>query len=43
MGEKFDYGKKGSFWHLIKFTLGNSFDLPKLVFLTYRKAKELVL
>jgi hypothetical protein len=29
MGEKFDYGKRGSFWHLIKFTLERSLDLPK--------------
>jgi hypothetical protein len=28
--------KMGSFWHLIKFTLERSFDLPKQVFLTYR-------
>jgi hypothetical protein len=33
MGEKFDYGKRGSLWHLIKFTLERSFDLPKQVFL----------
>jgi hypothetical protein len=32
MGEKFDYDKKGEFWHLIKFTLEKSFDLPKQVF-----------
>jgi hypothetical protein len=25
---------KGGFWHLIKFTLQRSFDLPKQVFLT---------
>jgi hypothetical protein len=37
VGEKFDYGKRGSFWHLIKFTLERSFDLPKQVFLIYRK------
>jgi hypothetical protein len=29
-------GKWGSFWHLIKFTLEKSFDLPKQVFLTYK-------
>jgi hypothetical protein len=29
MGENFDYGKRGSFWHLINFTLGISLDLPK--------------
>jgi hypothetical protein len=34
MGGKFDYGKKGEFWHLIKFTLEISLDLPKQVFLT---------
>jgi hypothetical protein len=28
----FDYGKRGSFWHLIKFTLERSFVLPKQVF-----------
>ena len=28
-------GKGGSFWHLIKFTLEKSFDLPKQVSLTY--------
>jgi hypothetical protein len=28
--------EKGSFWHLIKFTLEKSFDLPKQVFLTSR-------
>jgi hypothetical protein len=32
MGEKFDYRKRGSFWHLIKFILERSFDLPKSVF-----------
>jgi hypothetical protein len=37
VGEKFDYGKRGSFWHLIKFTLERSFDLPKQVFFIYRK------
>jgi hypothetical protein len=34
MGEKFDYGKRGSFWYLIKITLESSFDLPKQVFLS---------
>jgi hypothetical protein len=34
MGEKFDYGKRGSFWHLINFTLGISLYLPKQVCLT---------
>jgi hypothetical protein len=24
MGENFEYGKKGEFWHLINFTLGIS-------------------
>jgi hypothetical protein len=34
--EKFEYGKKGefSFWHLIKFTLERSLDLPNQVYLT---------
>jgi hypothetical protein len=31
MGEKFDYGKKGEFWYLIKTILERSFDLPKQV------------
>jgi hypothetical protein len=31
MGENFDYGKRGSFWHLINFTLGISLYLPKQV------------
>jgi hypothetical protein len=31
MGENFDYGTRGSFWHLIKFTLKKSLDLPKQV------------
>jgi hypothetical protein len=39
VGEKFDYGKKGEFWHLIKFTLERSFDLPKQVF-WYRDTKK---
>jgi hypothetical protein len=34
MGENFDYGKKGSFWHLINFTLGISLYLPKQMCLT---------
>jgi hypothetical protein len=34
MGENFDYGKRGSFWHLINFPLGISLDLPKQVCLT---------
>jgi hypothetical protein len=40
MGENFDYGKRGSFWHLINFSLGISLDLPKQVCLTYRFKKE---
>jgi hypothetical protein len=34
VGENFDYGKRGSFWHLINFTLGISLDLLKQVCLT---------
>jgi hypothetical protein len=34
MGEKFDYGKRGSFWYLIKTSLERYFDLPKQVLLT---------
>jgi hypothetical protein len=34
MGENFDYGKRGSFWHLINFTLEISLNLPKQVCLT---------
>jgi hypothetical protein len=34
MGENLDYGKRGSFWHLISFSLGISPDLPKQVCLT---------
>jgi hypothetical protein len=34
MGEKFVMGKGGSLWHLIKFILERSLDLPKQVFLT---------
>jgi hypothetical protein len=33
-GGNFDYGKRGSFWHLINFTLGISLNLPKQVCLT---------
>jgi hypothetical protein len=29
VGEKFDYGKRGSFWLLIKTSLERYFDLPK--------------
>jgi hypothetical protein len=29
VGEKFDYGKKGEFWFLIKTSLEKCFDLPK--------------
>jgi hypothetical protein len=32
-GRNLIMGKRGSFWHLIKFTLEKSFDLPKEVFL----------
>jgi hypothetical protein len=34
VGENFDYGKRGSFWHLINFSLGISLVLPKQVCLT---------
>jgi hypothetical protein len=34
MGEKFNYGKRGIFWYLIKITCERSLDLPKQVFLT---------
>jgi hypothetical protein len=34
MGEKFDYGKRGSFLCFIKTSLERYFDLPKQVFLT---------
>jgi hypothetical protein len=34
MGENFDYGKRGSLWHLINFTLAISLYLPKQVCLT---------
>jgi hypothetical protein len=34
MGENFDYGKKGEFWHLINFSFGISLDLLKQVCLT---------
>jgi hypothetical protein len=34
VGKKFEYGKKGSFWHSIKFTLERSLGLPKQVCLT---------
>jgi hypothetical protein len=34
MGENFNYGKRGSFWHLINFALGISLYLPKQVRLT---------
>jgi hypothetical protein len=33
-GEFFIMGKRGSFWHLIKFTLGLSLFVPKQVSLT---------
>jgi hypothetical protein len=31
VGENFDYGKKGKFWHLINFNLGLSLFVPKQV------------
>jgi hypothetical protein len=31
VGENFDYGKRGSFWLLINFTLGLSLFMPKQV------------
>jgi hypothetical protein len=34
VGENFDYGKRGSFWHLINFTLGKTLYVPKQVCLT---------
>jgi hypothetical protein len=34
MGEIIDYGKRGSFWHLINFTLGISLYVPKQACLT---------
>jgi hypothetical protein len=34
MREKFDYGKRGSFWCLIKSSVQKYFDLPKQGFLT---------
>jgi hypothetical protein len=34
VGENFDYGKRGSFWHLINFTLGITLYVPKQVCLT---------
>jgi hypothetical protein len=33
-GKIYDYGKRGSFWHLINFTLGLSLFMPKQVSLT---------
>jgi hypothetical protein len=36
VGENFDYGKRGSFWHLINFTLGITLYVPKQVCLTWR-------
>jgi hypothetical protein len=33
-GRIFYYGKKGSFWYLINFSIGISLDLPKQVCLT---------
>ena len=34
VGENFDYGKRGSFWHLINFSLGISLFVPKQACLT---------
>ena len=34
MGRIYDYGKRGSFWILINFTLGISLFMPKQVSLT---------
>jgi hypothetical protein len=34
MGKDFNYGKRGSFWHLINFTLGITLYVPKQVCLT---------
>jgi hypothetical protein len=34
MGDNFDYGKRGSFWHLTNFTLGMSLYLHKQACLT---------
>jgi hypothetical protein len=34
VGDKFDYGKRGEFWCLIKTSFERYFDLPKQVFLT---------
>jgi hypothetical protein len=36
-------GKRGSLWHLIKFTLERSLDLPKQVCLTLEIGKKIVL
>jgi hypothetical protein len=41
MGENFDYGKRGSFWYLIKYTLERSLDLPKQVCLTLEIRKRI--
>jgi hypothetical protein len=43
MGEKFHYGKRGSLWHLIKFTLERSLDFAKTSVLIERLEKEFVL
>jgi hypothetical protein len=34
VGKNFDDGKRGSFWHLINFTLGITLYVPKQVWLT---------
>jgi hypothetical protein len=34
VGENFDYGKRGSFWHVINFTLRISLYVPKQPCLT---------
>jgi hypothetical protein len=38
--EKIEYGKRGSFWYLIKFTLERSLDLRKQVCLTLKTGKR---
>jgi hypothetical protein len=41
VGENFDYGKRGSFWYLNKFTLERYLDLPKQVCLTLEIRKRI--
>jgi hypothetical protein len=41
VGEKIEYGKRGGFWYLIKFTLERSLDLPKQVCLTLEIGKRI--